>query len=304
MASLSQQPPRPLVVGTRGSPLALVQAQQVLQRLHALGVPATLQPIRTSGDRGQRRGVGVFVKELEEALLHGQVDLAVHSLKDMPTQQPPGLRMAAVLERADARDALVSPFGSLDRLPARARVGCGSPRRIAQLRALRPDLDYIPITGNVDTRLRKLDAGLYEAIVLALAGLLRMGWEGRATQVFSFAEMLPAPGQGAIALEVREGDAYATRLAQALNHWPTWWSVLAERAFLRALGGGCRVPIAAYAHVQDQRLVLDGLAITPDGQTCIRGQVEGLPADAEALGVALAQDLLRRGANRLVGSPV
>ncbi|GBD11214.1 Porphobilinogen deaminase [bacterium HR23] len=293
-----------VIIGTRGSPLALVQAHQVLRHLETLGVSARLHIIRTSGDRGHRGGVGVFVKELEEALLRGEVHLAVHSLKDMPTQQPPGLRVACVLERADPRDALVSRLGPLEHLPPHARVGCGSPRRIAQLRAIRPDLDYLPISGNVDTRLRKLESGQYDAVVLAMAGLARLQLEGRTTQVFSLAQVLPAPGQGAIALEVREGDARALRLAQDLNHWPTWWSVLAERAFLRALGGGCRVPIASYAQVQGNRLTLDGLVITPDGQTALRGQVEGRPEEAEALGTAIAQRLLAQGAGHLLGARV
>lgn len=304
MAPSPQESSRSIIVGTRGSPLALAQAQQVLQRLQTMGVQAILKPIRTSGDRGQRRGIGVFVKELEDALLRGEVDMAVHSLKDMPTSQPQGLSIAAVLERADPRDALVSPFGPLEAIPSHARVGCGSPRRVAQLRALRPDLDYQPITGNVDTRLRKVDTGLYDAVVLAVAGLARLGLQGRITQVFSFEQILPAPGQGAIALEAREDDSPTLRLTQSLNHWPTWWSVMAERSFLRSLGGGCRIPIAAYAQVLDGRLTLYGLVITPDGQASVRGQIEGRPEEAEGLGAALAQHLLAQGARRLLGAEV
>ncbi|MFN3975403.1 MAG: hydroxymethylbilane synthase [Dehalococcoidia bacterium] len=289
-----------MVIGTRGSPLALAQAQQVLLRLQSLGIEATLKTVRTSGDRGLRRGIGVFVKELEDALMRGEIDMAVHSLKDMPTRQPPGLCIAAVLERADPRDALVSRSGPLDALPPQARVGCESLRRIAQMRSLRPDLNYLPIKGNVDTRLRKVDDGLYDAVVLAVAGLARLGTEGRITHIFSIEQMLPAPGQGAIALEVRVDDSYAMHAAQSLNHWSTWWSVLAERAFLRSLGGGCRVPIAAYARMEGQRLLLDGLVISPDGRHRLQAQGEGPPQEAEGLGTSLAHRLVSQGADRLL----
>lgn len=283
---------QPLRVGTRGSALALAQTEQVLRRLRALDPSLSVETVivRTSGDRGHREVRGAFVKELQQALLAGAVDLAVHSLKDLPTDPVPGLRLAAVLERADPREALVARAGwTWATLPPGARVGTGSPRRTAQLRRMRPDLVYLPLVGNVDTRLRRLAEGHYEAIVLAMAGLIRLGKADAATEIFPTAQVLPAPGQGAIALEVRAGDGRAEALVAALNHLPTWWAVTAERAFLRAMGGGCRVPIAAYAEVHGGRLMLEGLVIAPDGSWAVRERIEGAAEEAEALGVALAE---------------
>ncbi len=283
---------RPLRIGTRGSALARAQTELVLGRLRALdpGLPVETVIIRTSGDRGQREVRGAFVKELQHALLEGRIDLAVHSLKDLPTDPVPGLRLAAVLEREDPREALIAREGwTWATLPPGARVGTGSPRRTAQLRALRPDLVYLPLVGNVDTRLRRLEEGHYEAIVLAMAGLIRLGRMDRVTEVFPLEQLLPAPGQGAIAVEVRADDAPALALVEHLNHLPTWWAVAAERAFLRALGGGCRVPIAAYAEVHGDRLTLEGRVMAPDGARAVRGQIEGPAEAAEALGEALAE---------------
>lgn len=283
--------PRPFRIGTRGSALALAQTEQVLRKLRALdpSLPLETVIIRTSGDRGHRETRGAFVKELQHALLEGEIDLAVHSLKDLPTDPVPGLRLAAVLEREDPRDALIARNGwTWATLPPGARVGTGSPRRTAQLRALRPDLVYLPLVGNVDTRLRRLEEGRYEAIVLAMAGLIRLGRADRATEVFPLEQLLPAPGQGAIALEIRADDERARMRVERLNHLPTWWAVMAERAFLRALGGGCRVPIAAHAEVRGDRLTLEGLVMAPDGSRGIRDRVEGPAEAAEALGQALA----------------
>lgn len=283
---------RPLRIGTRGSALARAQTELVLGRLRALdpGLPVETVVIRTSGDRGQREVRGAFVRELQHALLEGQIDLAVHSLKDLPTDPVPGLRLAAVLEREDPREALVAREGwTWATLPSGARVGTGSPRRTAQLRAMRPDLVYLPLVGNVDTRLRRLEEGHYEAIVLAMAGLIRLGRGDRVTEVFPLEQLLPAPGQGAIAVEVRADDAPTLALVGRLNHLPTWWAVTAERAFLRALGGGCRVPIAAYAEVHGDRLTLAGRVMAPDGARAVRGQIEGPAEAAEALGEALAE---------------
>ncbi|MEM2610903.1 MAG: hydroxymethylbilane synthase [Candidatus Bathyarchaeia archaeon] len=283
--------PRPFRIGTRGSALALAQTEQVLRKLRALdpSLPLETVIIRTSGDRGHRETRGAFVKELQHALLEGEIDLAVHSLKDLPTDPVPGLRLAAVLEREDPRDALIARNGwTWATLPPGARIGTGSPRRTAQLRALRPDLVYLPLVGNVDTRLRRLDEGRYEAIVLAMAGLIRLGRADRATEVFPLEQLLPAPGQGAIALEIRADDERARMRVERLNHLPTWWAVMAERAFLRALGGGCRVPIAAHAEVRGDRLTLEGLVMAPDGSRGIRDRVEGPAEAAEALGQALA----------------
>ncbi len=283
--------PRPFRIGTRGSALALAQTEQVLRKLRALdpSLPLETVIIRTSGDRGHRETRGAFVKELQHALLEGEIDLAVHSLKDLPTDPVPGLRLAAVLEREDPRDALIARNGwTWATMPPGARVGTGSPRRTAQLRALRPDLVYLPLVGNVDTRLRRLEEGRYEAIVLAMAGLIRLGRADRATEVFPLEQLLPAPGQGAIALEIRADDERARMRVERLNHLPTWWAVMAERAFLRALGGGCRVPIAAHAEVRGDRLTLEGLVMAPDGSRGIRDRVEGPAEAAEALGQALA----------------
>lgn len=283
--------PRPFRIGTRGSALALAQTEQVLRKLRALdpSLPLETVIIRTSGDRGHRETRGAFVKELQHALLEGEIDLAVHSLKDLPTDPVPGLRLAAVLEREDPRDALIARNGwTWATLPPGARIGTGSPRRTAQLRALRPDLVYLPLVGNVDTRLRRLEEGRYEAIVLAMAGLIRLGRADRATEVFPLEQLLPAPGQGAIALEIRADDERARMRVERLNHLPTWWAVMAERAFLRALGGGCRVPIAAHAEVRGDRLTLEGLVMAPDGSRGIRDRVEGPAEAAEALGQALA----------------
>lgn len=294
---------RPLRVGTRGSALARAQTEQVIRRLRAMHpeIPVETVIVHTSGDRGQREVRGAFVKELQHALLEGRIDLAVHSLKDLPTDPVPGLRLAAVLEREDPREALIACNGwTWTTLPAGARVGTGSPRRTAQLRALRPDLAYLPPIGNVDTRLRRLEEGRYEAIVLAVAGLIRLGRSEAITEIFPLDQVLPAPGQGAIAVEIRADDARAQALAERLNHPPTWWAVTAERAFLRALGGGCRVPIAAYGEVRGDRLWLDGLVISPDGRQAIRGQIEGPAEAAEELGRALAERLRSQGAIRIL----
>lgn len=290
---------RPLRIGTRGSALARAQADQVIRRLRAADPTLSLETviIRTSGDRGQREVRGAFVKELQHALLQGEIDVAVHSLKDLPTDPAPGLRLAAVLEREDPRDALIARNGwTWWTLPSGARVGTGSPRRTAQLRAMRPDLTYLPLVGNVDTRLRRLEEGSYDAVVLAMAGLIRLGRAAEVTEIFPLERVLPAPGQGAIAVEVRADDGWAQAIVAPLNHFPTWWAVTAERAFLRALGGGCRVPIAAYGAVQGERLVLEGLVIAPDGAWAVRERIEGPPAAAEALGEALAERVKAKGA--------
>lgn len=290
---------RPLRIGTRGSALARAQADQVIRRLRASDPTLPLETviIRTSGDRGQREVRGAFVKELQHALLQGEIDVAVHSLKDLPTDPTPGLRLAAVLEREDPRDALIARNGwTWWTLPPGARVGTGSPRRTAQLRAMRPDLTYLPLVGNVDTRLRRLKEGGYDAIVLAMAGLIRLGRAAEVSEIFPLERVLPAPGQGAIAVEVRADDGWAQAIVASLNHLPTWWAVTAERAFLRALGGGCRLPIAAYGTVRGERLMLEGLVIAPDGAWAVRARIEGPPAEAEALGEALAERVKAKGA--------
>jgi hydroxymethylbilane synthase len=294
-------------IGTRGSPLALWQARHVADRLGALGRAAQIVPITTTGDRLLERrleavgGKGAFLKEIEEALLLREVDLAVHSLKDVPTQLPAGLELCAFLERADPRDALVSRSGAdLDALPAGARLGTTSLRRQSQLRARRPELALCDLRGNVDTRLRRLHAGDYDAVLLAVAGLTRLGRAAEITQVIPPEVLLPAPGQGAIALECRAGDEDVRAAVAALHHAPTARAVEAERALLAGLGGGCNVPLGAFA--QDAgagRLRLRAYVGREDGTDAVRGERAG--EDPSALGRALAEELLGRGASRLLG---
>ncbi len=293
-----------MILGSRGSALALAQTSWVRERILDLfpGAEVAIHVIRTSADKDEsasiRSGsaVGVFVREIEEALLRGEIDAAVHSMKDLPTRIPQGLRIAAVPQREDALDALVTPDGkNLDNLPQGARVGTGSLRRQAQLLALRPDLQVKDIRGNIDTRLKKLRAGAYDAVVLACAGLKRLGLADAATQRLNLAEMLPAPGQGALAVETRIGDLRINSVTAALNHWETAVAVAAERAFLSRMGGGCNVPVAAHARIRDGSLILDGLVASPDGSKMVRDTVRASPDAAEDAAVALAETILERG---------
>jgi len=248
------------------------------------------------------QGKGLFTKELEDAILEGRVDLAVHSLKDLPTELPPGLHIGAICEREDVRDALVArpEIRSFDELPQRALIGTSSLRRQAQLRTVRPDLVIEPVRGNVDTRLRKLDEGQYDAIVLAAAGLHRLGHDNRITEHLNEDLMLSAVGQGALAIETREGDVATAEIVHDLNHQVTRLACTAERAFLKGLGGGCLVPIAAHATIESDFMTLHGLVASPDGPEAVRGKKSGKARDAEALGRLLADDLLARGAARIL----
>ncbi len=300
---------RTLLIGTRGSKLALWQARWVAQALRALepGLEAKLKVIKTTGDKildvplAKVGGKGLFVKEIEEALLRGEVDLAVHSMKDVPTELPEGLHLAAVLQRQDHRDAFLSRTGqALMELPAGSRVGTSSLRRICQLRALRPELQVHNLRGNLDTRLRKLGEGLYDAIVVAMAGLNRLGLAQGQAQPLSEQHMLPAIGQGAIGVECRLDDPFVNGLLQRLNHAPTATCVQAERAFLMELGGGCQVPIGAWAELRDGRLRLQGLVGSPDGARLFRDSIEGDAQEAAALGQRLAQRLLKEGAEEVL----
>lgn len=300
MLRLYTKVPMNLKVGTRGSQLALIQTQMVIALIqrHTPETQVGIAIIKTEGDRNRHDsltaigGRGVFVRDIEERLLAREIDFAVHSLKDLPTTQPVGLQLVAVLERADPRDALVSSkYVSLHHLPRGARVGSSSQRRAAQLLALRPDLDIGDIRGNVDTRLRKLDEGQYDAIVLAAAGLIRMTLAERITQYFSIEEMLPAVAQGVLVVECRADDARTSELLAPLDHAPTRSAITAERAFLRALGGGCQLPIAAYAEMDATRLHLHGLVARLDGQQVVRDVVTGDSTRAESLGIELAHDL-------------
>ncbi len=291
-------------IGSRGSALARWQAEHVEGRLRALGHAVEIVIITTTGDRIQDRrletvgGKGAFLKEIEEALLAREVDLAVHSLKDVPTELPAGLHLVAMLERADPRDVLLSSGPGLRALPAGCRVGTTSLRRRAQVLALRPDLAVEDLRGNVDTRIRKLREGLFDAILLARAGLVRLGREGEATEVLEPDVLLPAPGQGAIALECRTDDAATAAAVAPLHHEPTARAVGAERAFLAALHGGCNVPLGAHAVVTDGALWLRGLVAREDGSAVVRGESRG--AEPSAVGRSLADDLLARGAGELL----
>lgn len=297
-------------VGTRSSALALWQAQRVvalLAPLHA-GRRFEIVELSTRGDRNRATplqligGVGFFVKELELALLEHNIDLAVHSLKDLPSCLPPALALGAIPARGDPRDALVSATGAkLMDLPTGARVGTGSPRRRAQILALRPDLEVVPIRGNVDTRLIRFADRNYDALVLAVAGLVRLGRESAISEVFRPELMLPAAGQGALAVEVRAGDEQIRSLVRTMNDRATWAAVTAERAFMARLGGGCHVPAAAFAQPWDEQLWLRGLVSSYRGQRTIRGERYGSPEAAEAIGKALADDLLDQGAEEFLG---
>ena len=256
-----------------------------------------------SATAGLPTGEGIFVKELETALLDGRIDLAVHSLKDLPLAIPKGLVIAAVCEREDASDALVAHGGRLfDALPAGARVGTSSIRRMSQLLHRRRDLVYCGIRGNVDTRLRKLDEGQYDAIVLAACGLIRLGLEEHISEYFPMAQMLPEPGQGALAIEARQDDRELLEWLRQLDHAETRACIEAERAFLGALGGGCRVPIAAFAQLQRGALVLDGAVIAPDGRRLLREQASGDFTAPVALGESLAHRLIALGARELLAT--
>lgn len=304
-----------LTIGSRGSKLALWQAGWMKAQLNRLypQVEVSIEIIKTSGDVLKDAplaiigGKGVFTKELEEALLDGRIDVAVHSLKDLPTVLPVGLGIAAITEREDARDALVLRAGvaverpSIRSLPEGATIGTSSPRRVAQLKHLRPDLDVKELRGNVDTRLRKLDGGNYDAIVLASAGLRRLGLEERISAALEIEEMLPAVGQGALGIETREADEETRMIVAAVEDERTRAACTAERALLRELGGGCQLPIAAHAVVVGEaRLRLSGLVALPSGETVIRDTVEGAQSSAEQLGIELANRLRERGAERLL----
>lgn len=301
-----------LTIGTRGSQLALWQTNWVKSEIENRHpeIKVIIQVISTKGDRvldvslpklGEQ-GKGLFTKELEDAILERRVDLAVHSLKDLPTELPAGLRIAAICEREDVRDALVAKAGidSLKQLPQQALVGTSSLRRQAQLRAVRPDLVIEPIRGNVDTRLRKLAEGQYSAIVLAAAGLRRLGYGDQITEYLNHELMLPAVGQGALAIETRDADENVEKIVGELNHEATSLACAAERAFLKGLGGGCLVPIAAFASIQNETLALDGLVASTDGKSILRERQSGAAENAVEIGVHLANVLLSRGADKIL----
>ncbi len=295
---------RSVVIGTRGSRLALWQAEWIQARLGEIApqLTVTLRTIKTSGDKildvplAKIGGKGLFVKEIEEALLGEDIDLAVHSMKDVPTVLPDGLAILCVPQREDPRDALISHSGrSLDQLPQGARVGTSSLRRQAQLLHHRRDLQISMLRGNLDTRLRKVREGEFDAIVVAAAGLRRMGWLDAVTEYLAPDVSLPAIGQGALGLEGRVGDSFVQDLVQSLNHPPTRTAVMAERALLDRLEGGCQVPIAAHATLKGDELSLEALIASVDGQCVIRSRLQGPASQGPELGRELAEQLLARG---------
>ena len=298
-----------LVLGTRGSKLAVHQSEWVQARIQELAphVKVSLRRIQTSGDKildvplAKIGGKGLFVKEIEEALLSREIDLAVHSMKDVPTELPPGLDLICIPLREDPRDALISRDGTRFKdLPLGATVGTSSLRRQAQLLQARPDLSISMLRGNLDTRLKKLREGQFDAIVLAAAGLRRLGWEQEITEYLAPDISLPAIGQGALGIEGRREDAFVCDILRRLEHAPTRTMVMAERSLLHRLQGGCQVPIAAHASLMGSDLVLEGLVASVDGKEVIRDRVKGPADNPGSLGIELAERLLSRGGDRIL----
>ncbi len=314
-----------IVIGTRGSKLALWQAEWIKSELQKLNpdLEIELNKIKTTGDKildvplAKVGGKGLFVKEIEEALLKGEADIAVHSMKDVPTDFPEGLHLAVITKREDPRDAFITPLfnsplklrgdeGGLQPiqgfkdLPRGATIGTSSLRRSCQLLSIRPDLKIEQLRGNLDTRLRKLDEGQFDAIILAAAGVKRLGWAERIAEILEPEISLPAIGQGAVGIECRIDDEFINKLIAPLNHYETAVCVRAERGFLKKLEGGCQVPIAAYARLIDSKIVMDGLVGSVSGDRIIKNRTEGTPNDAENLGISLAEDLLSKGAKEIL----
>ena len=291
-----------LIIGSRGSRLALIQTESVAAKIRALApqLNVSIRRIVTAGDRDHRRpldqiGTAVFVKELEEALLAGQIDLAVHSLKDVPTEIPAGLCLPAVLERIDPRDALVAN-SPLEALAAGSVIGTDSQRRTVQFLIMRPDLRVRDIRGNVDTRLTKVARGELDGVLVAAAALLRLGCQDRITCYMPLERCLPAVGQGALALETRAADKEVIDLVNPLNHQPTLQAVTAERAFLRALGGGCRAPLGALGTLQGETLTLEGMVGSVERRKVLRQSITGSAQEPSRLGETLALTLMELGA--------
>jgi hydroxymethylbilane synthase len=310
-----------LVIGSRGSKLALWQANWVKDQLASAGFEVGIRVIKTTGDKLQHlpdgqipagsiaqavaeAGTkGLFIREIEEALIASEIDIAVHSLKDLPTEQPAGLSVAAVPPREDARDVFISRSAkTLKDLPPGSRVGTSSLRRQTQLHSLRSDLAVVALRGNLDTRMRKLDRGECEALIVAAAGVHRLDLRRHISAYFDFDEMCPAVGQGALAIEISEGNPGVAGVIDALDHLPTHRAVRAERAVLRRLGGGCQVPIAAHAFVHDAHLRLWGVVASLDGQKLLRAKASGTMEDPESLGACVAEELFRQGAKQILAS--
>ena len=300
-----------LKIGSRGSPLALWQAEWARSTLQGAipGLEVDIEVIHTKGDRvlnaplSQIGGKGVFTKEIEDALLDRRIDLAVHSLKDLPTELPEGLEIGAISEREDVRDALVTPTGvDLESLRDGARVGTSSLRRRAQIQYNRPDLVLEELRGNVQTRLSKMDSEGMDAVVLASAGLIRLGLEDRISEFLDPELIIPAPGQGALAIELRSGDRDVQDAVSYINHDETRQCVVAERTVLEVLGGGCQVPIGVWGRIDTGRMVMDGVVALPDGTQLVRGQIEGEPDRPGDNGSDLADILTSQGADEILFS--
>ena len=298
-----------LRIGTRGSKLALAQSEWVRQSIEARypDIRVELIRIKTKGDKildtplSKIGGKGLFVKEIEEALLKKEVDLAVHSMKDVPADQPDGLKFCVFPEREDPRDAFVSfQYETFESLPEGSTVGTSSLRRSAQILHMRSDLNIVPLRGNVDTRVRKLDSGDFQAVILAVAGLKRLGLTSKIRRILPADLILPAVGQGALGLEVREKDQQIRQVLQYLNHAPTEVTVRGERAFLKTLGGGCQVPIAGHCLLSGETLILRGLVAEVNGSRIIRDELKGSREHPEDLGFRLAKRLLEAGADRIL----
>lgn len=298
-----------LIIGTRSSKLALWQANYIAEciRDQYPGVEVSILHIMTTGDKildvplAKIGGKGLFTKELENAMLAGDIDLAVHSLKDMPTELPEGLLLAAITERVDPGDALISPkYGTIDNLPQGSKVGTSSLRRKAQLLKYRPDLQISDLRGNLDTRLKKMDTEGLDAIILAVAGLKRLGWQELITQILPKDICLPAVGQGALAIEARTDDLEVRGMLAFLNHQQTRWAVEAERAYLAEVEGGCQIPIGVYGCVEQESLVLEAAILSVDGKQQIRQTISGQPAEGMELGRTLAQEMLERGGREIL----
>ncbi len=301
---------KPVVVGTRGSRLALIQTDEVVRQLRGGNPQAEVEVrvIRTGGDRSSEApisslGLGVFVKEIEEALLRGEIDMAVHSLKDLPSVLPEGLTLGALCRRADPRDVLVNRWDlPLAQLPPGARIGTSSPRRAALVLSQRPDLEVKSIRGNVDTRLKKAKGPDYDGAVLAAAGLQRLGLEAAVTEYLDTEQFVPAPGQGALAVEVRRDDEQVSALVGAVDHLPTRLAVTAERAFLERLGSGCQVPAAAYAQVDGDALTLHAVLASPDGRSLFRAKALGRASNPHEAAAEALRRLIDMGASSLLSS--
>jgi len=297
-----------MVIGTRGSKLAMVQTETIaaeIRRIHP-DIEVCIKQITTQGDRDSTArleniaGLGVFVKELEEALLDRRIDLAVHSLKDITTEIMPELRLVSVTQKADSRDVFISLGKTLEEMPSSAKIGTGSLRRAIQLKVYRPDLEICSIRGNIDTRIRKVTEGEYDGTILAAAALERLKLKTATYEYLSKERFLPAVGQGALALEVCSDNNEVIRAVAPLNHLPTWQSITAERAFLKALGGGCRAPIAALGTVTSKFLRLEGMVGSISRNKLLQSFEEGVAEDAVSIGMKLAEKLLGMGGNEFI----